>query len=90
MHTDLQYNDSVAKEIIALHVFFEDWFRGNCNDSYRVFKNRLLSRMDIDFYIILPNGESYYGDQFWPEMRKSHGSNPNFKISLRNFVTSSD
>lgn len=86
MHTDLQYNDSVAKEIIDLHVFFEDWFRGNCNDSDRVFKNRLLSSMDIDFYIILPNGESYYGDQFWPEMRKSHGSNPNFKISLRNFV----
>jgi len=86
MHTDLQYDDPVAKEIIDLHVFFEDWFRGNCNNSDRVFKKRLMSRMDIDFYIVLPSGEAYYGEQFWPEMRKAHGSNPDFKISLRNFT----
>ena len=85
MHTDMEYDDPVAKEIIELHVFFEDWFRGNCNDSERVFKKRLLSRMDIDFRIILPNGECFYGEQFWPEMRKAHGTNPKFKISLRNF-----
>lgn len=86
MHTDLEYDDPVAKEIIQLHAFFEDWFRGNCNDSDRVFKNRLLSRMDIDFYIVLPNGECFYGEQFWPEMRTAHGSNPKFQISLRNFA----
>ena len=85
MHTDMEYDDPVAREIIDLHVFFEDWFRGNCNDADRVFKKRLLSRMDIDFYIVLPSGESFYGEQFWPEMRKAHGTNPTFQISLRNF-----
>lgn len=85
MHTDQDYDGAVAKEIIDLHVFFEDWYRGNCNNTDRVFKNRLLSRMDIDFHIILPNGENYYGEQFWPEMKKAHGSNPKFQISLRNF-----
>ena len=86
MHTDLEYDDPIAKEIIDLHIFFEDWFRGNCNGTNRVFKKRLLSRMDIDFYMISPNGESFYGEQYWPEMRKAHGSNPKFQISLRNFT----
>ena len=85
MHLEHKYDDPVAKEVIQLHEFFEDWFRGNCNDTDRVFKRRLLSRMDIDFHIILPNGENYYGDQFWPAMREQHGANPDFEISLRNF-----
>ena len=85
MHTDMEYDDIVAKEIIDLHAFFEDWFRGNCNNTDRVFKNRLLSRMDIDFHIVLPSGVAFYGEQFWPEMKKAHGSNPKFEISLRNF-----
>jgi len=86
MHTDLELDDPVAREIIDLHIFFEDWFRGNCKDSERVFESRLLSRMDIDFYIVLPDGECFYGEQFWPQMRKSHGSNPDFQISLCNFA----
>ncbi len=86
MHTDLENNDPVTREIIDLHVFFEDWFRGDCKDTERVFEARLLSRMDIDFYIVLPDGECFYGEKFWPQMRKAHGSNPDFQISLRNFA----
>jgi hypothetical protein len=86
MHTDLKTDDPVAKEIIDLHIFFEDWFRGDCRNTDQVFKKRLLSRMDIDFYMVMPNGESFYGEQFWPDLRKAHGSNPKFEISLRNFV----
>jgi len=86
MHTDLKYDDPIAKEIIELHEFFEDWFRGDCKNTDNVFEKRLMSRMDIDFYIVLPSGDCFYGEQFWPEMRKAHGTNPDFKISLRNFV----
>ena len=83
MHTDKNYTDQLAIEIIDLHRFFEDWFGGYCDDSEEVFAERLLSRMHEDFNIVLPGGMMIYGAHFWPEFRKLYGSNPDFHISIR-------
>ena len=83
MHTDKQYTDRFAQEVIDLHVFFEDWFGGYCENSEEVFAERLLDRMHGDFNIILPGGMMIYGANFWPEFRKLYGSNPDFHISIR-------
>ena len=83
MHTDKDYTDFVALEVIELHRFFEDWFGGYCDDSEEVFSEGILSRMHGDFNIILPGGMMIYGADFWPEFRKLYGSNPDFHISIR-------
>ena len=83
MHTDKTYNDRFAREVIDLHVFFEDWFGGHCENSDEVFNARLLRRMHEDFNIILPGGMMLYGADFWPEFKKLYGSNPDFHISIR-------
>jgi len=83
MHTDKQYADRFAREVIDLHIFFEDWFGGYCENSEQVFAERLLDRMHGDFNIILPGGMMIYGAHFWPEFRKLYGSNPDFHISIR-------
>lgn len=83
MHTDKEYSDFLAIEVIDLHRFFEDWFGGYCENSEEVFAERLLSRMHKDFNIILPGGMMIFGAHFWPEFRKLYGSNPDFHISIR-------
>ena len=83
MHTDKEYTDQLAIEIIDLHRFFEDWFGGYCDDSEEVFAERLLDRMHEDFSIVLPGGIMLDGAGFFPEFRKLYGSNPGFHISIR-------
>ena len=83
MHTDKEYTDRLAIEIIELHRFFEDWFGGYCENSEDVFAERLLDRMHADFSIILPAGIKLNGADFWPEFTKLYGSNPDFQISIR-------
>ena len=83
MHTDKQYTDRLAIEIIELHRFFEDWFGGYCENSEEVFAERLLDRMHADFSIILPAGIMLNGSDFWPEFTKLYGSNPDFQINIR-------
>lgn len=84
MKTDKDYADPLSKEIVDLHIFFEDWFNGSCGNSDEVFQDRLLSRMDEDFFIVLPGGMGIQGSGFWPEFRQLHGTNTEFKISIRN------
>ena len=83
MHTDKQYTDRLAKEVIDLHQFFEDWFGGYCENSEEVFSARLLQRMHEDFSIVLPGGLLLNGADFWPEFMKLYSSNPDFHISIR-------
>ena len=84
MHTDKQYTDKFALEVIALHRFFEDWFGGYCENSDQVFTDRLSGKMREDFTIILPAGIMLKGRDFWPEFKKLYGDNPEFQISIRN------
>ena len=83
MHTDKQYKDRIAQEVIDLHVFFEDWFGGYCENSEQVFTDRLLSRMHEDFNIIMPGGMMLHIADFSPGFRELYGSNPDFHISIR-------
>ncbi len=84
MKADKDYRDAPAKEVVDLHVFFEDWFRGSCENNEQVWGERLHARMDEDFYIVLPGGHGLSGSGFWPEMQGLYGSNPDFQINIRN------
>ncbi len=70
-------------EIIDLHRFFVQWFRGACEDSDRLFEHRLVSRFASDFQIITPGGALFEGAALWSAMRSAWGSNPDFKIEIR-------
>jgi hypothetical protein len=73
----------VEIEIIDLRRFFVQWFSGACEDSDRLFEQRLVSRFASDFQIITPGGALLEGAALWSAMRSAWGSNPGFKIEIR-------
>jgi hypothetical protein len=73
----------VEIEIIDLHRFFVQWFSGACEDSDHLFEQRLVSRFASDFQIITPGGALLEGAALWSAMRSAWGSNPGFKIEIR-------
>ncbi len=44
--------EMVAREISRLHVFFEDWFRGDGSRSI----SELADSLDVEFFIVSPMG----------------------------------
>jgi len=47
--------ENCKKEIITLHRFFEEWFKGNLPDDEKTF-SRITGVLDNDFLIVSPDG----------------------------------
>lgn len=77
--TDLKA--SVKKEIDELHVFFVEWFNGSADRN--CYEERFVSRFDKGVHFIGPNGMILDYDQLMGMMRDAHGSNPDFRIAIR-------
>jgi hypothetical protein len=72
----------VRDEIEALHRFFVDWFTGAApNDAI---ETDFLNRFDPDFLLIPSGGTILTLDAFESTLRLSHGTNPDFRIAIRN------
>lgn len=73
---------ALRKEIEDLHVFFEDWFSGRSSSDE--FAARFDHRFDEQTLLIQPGGAALPLDQFKEGLRAAHGSNPDFRIQIRN------
>ena len=71
----------VTKEIIDLHKFFTEWFNGTA-DSEQL-EPRFLSHLHKNIQFIPPEGEVMTGDVLKEGFRRGYGSNPNFRIQIR-------
>lgn len=83
MFADRDYDSMAAREIIELHEIIEDWIAGRCARDDAVYESRLLSRFTEDFFIVMPGGVSMPGSGLWGPMRDAYGSNPDFRIHIR-------
>lgn len=81
---DAALHDQVREEIEGLHSFFVDWFSGAVPDSDDIFEAELLGRFDPRFCLIPPSGAALDLSELTSMVRKGHGSNPDFRIAIRN------
>ncbi len=72
----------VREEIEALHRFFVGWFTGALAESD--FERGFLARFDPAFLLIPPAGTLLGLDALASSIRAGHGSNPRFRIAIRN------
>lgn len=72
----------VREEVEALHEFFVGWFSGSLPESE--FESQFLQRFSADFHLIPPAGELLSLEQLSAGLRAAHGSNPEFRIAIRN------
>ena len=77
---------TIQGEIIALHAFFVTWFSGTCEASDRVFKREFRDRFEANFLLIPPAGCVLSIHELAESIRSRHGSNPDFRIAIRNVV----
>ena len=79
MNNDIQ--DRVRRDVEQLHVFFVGWFNGTiAKDS---FEAEFFDRMADDIEYILPGGVRLGRNEFGPAIRDGFGSNPDFRIAIR-------
>ena len=79
---DITLESKVQNEIEALHNFFVGWFSGVLPNN--AFESEFLERFDRDFLLVPPAGTVLTLDDFQSVVRKAHGTNPDFRIAIRN------
>lgn len=76
--------DRVREHIVGIHRFFTDWVSGKCPGDDATFRDGLLSRLAPNTMVIMPGGTGHEAEVFTKYMRGLHGSNPKFRIQIRN------
>ena len=74
--------EQITHEVEALHTFFVDWFNGSCSADDATFEARLASRLSDDFLYVMPGGTALTRAQLLSSLRRAHGSNPDFRITV--------
>ena len=72
---------AVHEEIESLHEFFVGWFAGTLREE--LLDECLRARFDPGFVLIPPGGELLTLDALEGALRSAHGSNPEFRITIR-------
>ena len=78
--------ERVRAHIIGIHRFFTDWVSGSCPGDDATFRAGLLDRIAPDTTVIMPGGVGYPAEVFTKYMRGLHGTNPGFRIQIRNIT----
>jgi hypothetical protein len=76
----------VHAEILAMHEFFVKWFRGAVTNDDDVFSQGFARRFDPGFMLIGTGGEILPLARLTKLIRAGHGSNPGFRIEIREVV----
>jgi hypothetical protein len=66
-----------------IHDFFTDWVGGRCPGDAETFKRNALDRLADDLVAIMPGGRSLGKKDFEGYMKSIYGSNPDFRIKIR-------
>jgi len=74
--------EQVRSEIESLHDFFCGWFAAKVSEAE--LETQFLSRFSNDITLIPPAGIKLGLDDLVNLMRGGYGSNPNFRIQIRN------
>lgn len=74
----------IAREIKELHEFFVAWFGGRIANTDEAYRDGLVARCDPGFMLVSPDGSALELDALARALRDSHGSNPQFRIQVRN------
>jgi hypothetical protein len=79
----LQIDELVKHEIAELHEVFVDWYGGRCANDDATFAQRFTARFCDNFSYVLPGGRELSLEILTTGLRKAHGSNPKFRIAIR-------
>ena len=63
--------------------FFTDWVGGRCPGDVETFRRNALDRLADDLVAIMPGGRSFGKKDFEDYMKSIYGSNPDFRIKIR-------
>ena len=63
--------------------FFTDWVGGRCPGDADTFKRNALDRLADGLVVIMPGGRSFGKKDFEGYMKSIYGSNPDFRIKIR-------
>jgi len=74
--------ERIRQEIEDLHAFLQEWFRGDLPQDR--FQPLFMDRFATDFILIPPAGTALSLDELATAVRRGHGSNPAFRIGIRN------
>jgi hypothetical protein len=76
----------VQLEITTMHAFFVQWFTGAVPNDDDVFAQGFARRFDPGFVLISPSAEVLPLAQLTKFMRGAYGSNPGFRLEIRDVV----
>lgn len=74
----------VLREVVELHRFFVDWFRGRCAGGEADYDRLFAARLAPSFAMVPPAGKIVTRADLLTGMREAYGSNPAFAIAIRN------
>lgn len=74
----------IETAIHEIHDFFTDWVGGRCPGDADTFRRNALDRLGDDLVAIMPAGRSFGKKDFEGYMKSIYGSNPDFRIKIRN------
>lgn len=72
--------DRATTEIIRLHDFISGWFRGEI--AREMFDAGFASALHAEFVNVQPSGAVLSKADLLDPIRKAHGANPDFRISI--------
>lgn len=78
----------IETAIHDIHDFFTDWVGGRCPNDPETFKRNALDRISDDLVAIFPAGRSFGKKDFEGYMTGIYGSNPDFRIKIRDIKIS--
>lgn len=73
----------IETAIHDIHDFFTDWVGGRCPGDAETFQRNALDRISDDLVAIFPAGRRFGKDDFKGYMSSIYGSNPDFRIKIR-------
>jgi hypothetical protein len=73
----------IETAIHDIHDFFTDWVGGRCPGDADTFRRNALDRLADDLVAIMPGGRSFGKKDFEGYMKSIYGSNPDFRIKIR-------
>jgi len=76
-------NQEIETAIHDIHDFFTDWVGGRCPNDPETFKRNALDRISDGLVAIFPAGRSFGKKDFEGYMTGIYGSNPDFRIKIR-------
>jgi hypothetical protein len=73
----------IEATIHEIHDFFTDWVGGRCPGDAATFRRNALDRLADGLVVIMPGGGSFGKKDFEGYMKGIYGSNPDFRIKIR-------